>query len=286
MFRRSLFFGVAAIAALAAGVTASAVAQDNAAIPTFASPDYGWLLQGGIDYRPIPGKVAPISFDPAYPQVGQGNQRGVMERMSDAENPNLKPWAQELMRKYNQDVLGGHRAFSSQSRCWPGGTPGQLLFPAEPIYFIQTPKEVWIIWQRQQEVRRVYLNVPHSANIKPSWFGESVGHYENGELVVDTVGFLDKQEFDFVDNYRTPHTKDMHVVERFKLADGGKTLEATVTVDDPGTFNQPWSGTVRWQRVDRGKMLESICAENNDAFEKYFVNLREYRMPEAKKLDF
>jgi hypothetical protein len=161
-----------------------------------------------------------------------------------------------------------------------------LLFPAEPIYFIQTPKEVWIIWQRQQEVRRIYLNVPHSTNTKPSWFGESVGHYENGELVVDTIGFLDKQEYDFVDNWRTPHTKDMHVVERFKLADGGKTLEATVTVEDPGTFNQPWSGTERWQRVDRGQILESICAENNDAFEKYFVNLREYPMPEAKKPDF
>ena len=57
----------------------------------------------------------------------------------------------------------GHRAFSAQARCWPGGTPGQLLFPAEPFFFIQTPKEVWIIWQRQQEVRRIYLNDPHSA---------------------------------------------------------------------------------------------------------------------------
>jgi len=209
-----------------------------------------------------------------------------MERMSDAENPNLKPWAQELMRKYNQDVLHGHRAFSSQSRCWPGGTPGQLLFPAEPIYFIQTPKEVWIIWQRQQEVRRIYLDVPHSVDRKPSWFGESVGHYENGELVVDTVGFLDKHEFDFVDNWRTPHTKDMHVVERFQLIDGGRGLEAMVTVEDPGTFNQPWSGMVRWQRVNRGPIGESICAENNEAFEKYFVNLKEYPMPTAKTPDF
>ena len=282
MVRTSLFFGGALIVALAAGVAA---AQDNTAIPMFASPDYGGLLQGGIDFRPIPGKVPPVGFDPAYP-VGPGNQLGGMERVSDAENANLKPWAQELMRKYNQDVLSGHRAFSSQSRCWPGGTPGQLLFPAEPIYFIQTPKEVWILWQRQQEVRRIYLNVPHSTNVKPSWFGESVGHYENGELVVDTIGFLDKKEFDFVDNWRTPHTKDMHVVERFKLADGGKALEATVTVDDPGTFNQPWSGTVRWQRVDRGQILESICAENNDAFEKYFVNLREYPMPQANTPDF
>jgi len=284
MFKKQLLFGAALIALVAAGQPASFGAEGTA-IPNFSFIESGWLLQGGINFRPIPGKQAPIAFDPAYPQVGEGNQRGVMERMSDAENANLKPWAKEVMRKYNKDVLDGHRAFSSQSRCWPGGTPGQLLFPAEPIFFVQTPKEVWIMWQRQQEVRRIFLNVPHSRNVKPSWFGESVGHYENGELVVDTVGFLDRHEFDFVDNWRTPHTKDMHVVERFKLIDGGKGLEATVTVDDPGTFNAPWSGTARWQKVDRGTMLESICAENNLAFEKFF-DLMEYPMPEAKKPDF
>jgi len=284
MLKTRLLCAAALAAFVTAGLVAGSRAQDKS-IPNFSFIESGWLLQGGINFRPIPGKVAPIAFDPAYPQLGEGNQRGVMERMSDAENANLKPWAKEVMRKYNKDVLDGHRAFSSQSRCWPGGTPGQLLFPAEPIFFVQTPKEVWIIWQRQQEVRRIYLNVPHSRTVKPSWFGESVGHYENGELVVDTVGFLDKHEFDFVDNWRTPHTKDMHVVERFKLTEGGKGLEATVTVDDPGTFNQPWSGTVRWQKVDRGTILESICAENNTAFETFF-NLQEYPMPEAKSPDF
>jgi hypothetical protein len=280
----SFLLSAALVASVAVCIAAGAGAQEGA-FPNFASTDSGWLLNGGIDFRPIPGKVPPIGFDPAYPQVGQGNQRGVMERMSDAENANLKPWAKDLMRKYNQDVLNGHRAFSSQSRCWPGGTPGQLLFPAEPIFFVQTPKEVWIIWQRQQEVRRIYLNVSHSRNPKPSWFGESVGHYENGELVVDTIGFLDRHEFDFVDNWRTPHTKDLHVVERWKLVNDGKGIEAAVTVDDPGTFNAPWSGTARWQKVDRGTMLESICAENNSAFEKYF-GLMEYAMPEAKRPDF
>jgi hypothetical protein len=255
MFKMSSLWSAMLIAFLAAGGATSTVGAENA-IPNLASPEFGWLLQGGIDFRPIPGKVPPITFDPAYPQA-QGNQRGVMERMSDAENPNLKPWAQELMRKYNRDVLQGHRAFTAQARCWPGGTPGQLLFPAEPIFFIQTPKEVWILWQRQQEVRRIYLDVPHSVDRKPSWFGESIGHYENGELVVDTTAFLDKREFDFVDNWRTPHTKDMHVVERFRLIDGGRGLEATVTVDDPGTFDKPRSGMVRWQRVNR-EMLETI----------------------------
>jgi hypothetical protein len=273
---------VVLIASMAGGLVADAGAQEN--IPNFTSITSGWLLNGGIDFRPVEGKQPPIAHDPAYPPAGPGNQRGVMERMGDAENANLTDWAKGIMRKYNKDVLDGHRAFSSQSRCWPGGVPGQLLFPAEPIFFIQTPKEVWIMWQRDQHVRRIYMNVPHSQNIKPSWNGESVGRYENGELVIDTIGF-NEHEFGFVDNWRTPHTKDMHVVERWRVVDGGNAIEATVTVDDPGAFKQPWTGRVRWEKVNRGKMLESICAENNGQFETLF-NLREYRMPEAKTPDF
>ena len=74
-------------------------------------------------------------------------------------------------------------------------------------------------WGQDFQLRRVYLNEPHSANPKPSWYGESVGHYENGDtLVVDTIGMNDRT---YVDNYRTPHTTQLHVVERFKLVDGG-----------------------------------------------------------------
>ena len=280
MFRTFLLCGAAMMAAVTVGMPAGA--QENA-IPNFASVNFGWQLGSGVDFRPIPGKQAPISYDPAYPLVGQGNQRGVMERMSDAENANLKPKARESMRKFNQDVLDGHRAFTAQARCWPGGVPGQLLFPAEPLYFIQTPKEVWIMWQRDEHVRRIYLDRQHSRNPKPTWNGESVGHYENGELVIDTISFIE-HPFSFVDNWRTPHTKDLHVVERWKVVDGGKAIEATVTVDDPGTFNQPWSGTTRYNKVER-PMVESICAENNGNFEKFF-NLKEYPMPEAKKVDF
>src|SRR5215510_6205955 len=229
MLKTSLPCVAALAASIAVGVAAGSQAQDNA-IPNFSFTDSGFLLQGGINFRPIPGKVAPIAFDPAYPQVGNGNQRGVMERMSDAENPNLKPFARDIMRKFNRDVLDGHRAFTAQARCWPGGTPGQLLVPAEPIFFIQTPKEVWMIWQRDENVRRIYLNQQHSRNVKPSWFGESVAHYENGELVIDTISFSEHM-FSFVDNWRTPHTKDLHVVERWKVINDGKGLEANVMVE-------------------------------------------------------
>src|SRR5947209_14016638 len=114
-----------------------------------------------------------------------------------------------------------------------------------PFYFIQAPKQVWLIYSGDQQVRRVYLDVPHSANPKPSWYGESVGHYEGDTLVVDTVGQNSKT---VVDAFRTPHSDKLHVVERWRLTEGGKVLEANFTIDDPDAFNAPWTTYLRHQR--------------------------------------
>jgi hypothetical protein len=264
------------------GIAAGAWAQGSS-VPNLASTAYGFQLTGGTDFHPVEGAaVGPITFDPEHPHVGNNEGGQPTERVADLSNPNLKPFAVEVMKTHNDAVLNGKRGFVAQSRCWPGGGPGQLLFPAEPIYFIQTPQEVWIIWQRDHHVRRVFLNRQHSENPKPTWYGESVGHYENGDtLVIDTIGIME-HPFSFVDNYRTPHTKDLHTVERWKLLPGGRAIEGTVTVEDPGAFYKPWTGMVRWNRVDRGPMIESVCAENNA---NYF-DLDEYPMPQAKTADF
>src|SRR5262249_39077785 len=94
----------------------------------------------------------------------------------------------------------------------------------------------------------------------PSWFGESIGHYEGDTLVVDTIGLTTKT---FVDNYQTPHTDKLHVVERFHMIDGGKTLEVNVHVEDPGAFTTPWNAIQRYRRNEQGPQFESVCAENN-----------------------
>src|SRR5258708_37953702 len=72
------------------------------------------------------------------------------------------------------------------------------------MYFLQTPKQVWTIWERDHFVRRIYLTDKHSENVKPSWFGESIGHYEGGDtLVVDTIG-LAAGKYHYIDSFRTP----------------------------------------------------------------------------------
>jgi hypothetical protein len=186
------------------------------------------------------------------------------------------------MRASNEEVLSGKRQvpFAAQARCYPGGVPGQLLYPAEPFYFIQTPKQVWMIWQRDHMVRRIYLTDRHSETVKPSWFGESIGHYENGDtLVIDTIGLSTKNSY--IDNFRTPHTEKLHVVERLKLSADGKALEAFVKVTDPDTFNEPLHMVQRWRKVPN-PLLETVCAENN---EDHF-NQGLFPIPRADKPDF
>ena len=133
---------------------------------------------------------------------------------------------------------------------------------------------------RDAQVRRVYMNVPHSKNPGYSWYGESIGHYENGDtLVVDTIGLDDKGP---IDRFRTPHTKQLHVVERFHLIEGGNMLEATITVEDPGAFTMAWSARQRYRREPQETMQEAVCAENNvDFFDKGYVPV-----PQADRPDF
>jgi hypothetical protein len=133
---------------------------------------------------------------------------------------------------------------------------------------MQTPGVVYIVHRGDAQVRRVYMDVPHSANPAPSWYGESVGRYEGDELVVDTIGLNDKT---FVDNYRTPHTEQLHVVERFKMIQDGNILQVDVTVEDPGAFTTPWRAVQRFKRYDEGGFRESVCAENNYDFFHYTV---------------
>jgi hypothetical protein len=275
-------------AALLCGLSAAAAAQPKGSVPDFAtSSSVGWVAAGigfGTDFVPPPSGPKPVTSDPAHPYITNvaAAQTGKQPtfRVADLSNPILLPWARERMKKANDDVLAGKVAFTADARCYPSGVPSFLLFPANPVRFIQTPREVLMIWQQDAQIRHVYLDVPHSKNPKPSWYGESVGRYEEGDtLMVDTIAQNDKT---FVDNYRTPHTSQLHVIERFKLIDGGKTIEVKVHVEDPGAFTTPWDAIQRYRRTENGPWEEMVCAENNVGYFNYEV----VPIPTAAKPDF
>jgi hypothetical protein len=277
MVRIGLRLSLLAATAAAAFAGQAAIAQ-SASPPDFSSNGAAWQTPNGTDYIPVPGSPPLIANDPAHPYVSNGvairTGKQPTYRIADLSNPNLKQWAKDVMKKDNDEVLAGKIGFTPSSSCKQAGLPAYWL-AGGPFFFVQTPKQVLIVEEGDRHARRIYLDVPHSANPKPSWFGESVGHYEGDTLVVDTVGFNTKT---FVDNYRTPHSAKLHVVERFHLTEGGKTLEVHLTVDDPDTFNAPWQAIRRYGRT-QATLGEEICQEGN-------FTLFDYGIPVAKTSDF
>jgi hypothetical protein len=263
-----------ALTGLVCTALTGAAAQDRAPAPDFSSNQVGWIATSP-DFIGVPGGPSPTRSDPAHPYVPNNAGTQPTFRVADLANPNIKPWAKEVMRRENEKVLAGGIGYTARSSCMPAGVPGFMMFIVEPIFFVQTAKEVLMIHSGNEEVRRIYLDVPHSTNPKPSWYGESVGHYEDDTLVIDTIGLNDKT---YVDNYRTPHTEKLHVVERWKLIDRGNMIEVSIRVEDPETFNEPWSAIQRYRRVQPRFLGEEACAENNSYFN--------YRTPTASEPDF
>jgi hypothetical protein len=238
---------VFAVGLLSASVLAGAtLASAQSGSPRFSGSNVGWVSVGG-EWTPLPGSPSPVGQDPAHRYVPNNVGGQPTFRMADINNPNLTQFAKDALKKVNEEVLAGKPMWSRSARCWPTGVPAFLLTPVQPMFFIQTTGQVTIIAQHDSDVRRIYLDVPHSENPKPSWYGESVGHYEGDTLVVDTIGLNDKT---FVDNFRTPHSEKLHVVERYRLTDGGKFLDTEILMDDPEVFLRPLHVTKRSRRVD------------------------------------
>jgi len=280
--RRGAFGALAAFIAAASFCQGTAAAADATPIPDLSLAGVGWRNEHNDFILPSMG-AGPVTCDPAHPY--HGNLPGVpgTARVADLSNPILKPWVKDVLQKFNADALAGKVQFTSIARCWPAGVPGTMLLRLNPMYIVQTPKEVWLLFQSDHQVRRIYMNRPHSPNVKPSWYGESVGHYEGDTLVVDTIGVSTKVAVDF---YSTPHTEQLHVVERFHVIDGGKTLEVTATVEDPGAFNMAWTGSQRYQKSEQDAMQEVVCAEGESSSARLTPEPGLVPIPQAVKPDF
>jgi len=196
-------------------------------------------------------------------------------------NEYLKPWVIEALERDNMVTRSGHTVVTAHSVCYPEGVP--YVFGGSVIQILQTPTEVTMLFGDTGQMRTIYLNRQHPAHVEPSWFGDSVGHYEGDTLVVDTVGIAVNPESGSMGNYGTPHTEALHVVETYRhLHDGekstaprpkndtfdadavikdGKVLRQTFTLDDPGAYKKPWTVTLDYLPIS-SRLREYICAEN------------------------
>ncbi len=280
MTRFHSLMSTAIVVATSAIVFAESLAQPNN-LSTILGPDFSGLWRAE-DAEP-PGRPG-VQQHPDYVRQSSRGAGGVRQApvpaIADVTDPLLQPWTAQALKDIGDRRIGGEVILPARSLCWPNGVPAIVDLGGEPIQFLQTENQVTIHHMEGPEVRYIYLNVSHSENITSSWYGESVGHFEGNTLVVDTIGMNDRT---VVDDFQTPHSEALHVVERYSLLQDGETIEVHYTVNDPETFTEPWTGARILRRITRAPMFEEFyCAESN----LDILTGGEYPMPTATKLDF
>jgi hypothetical protein len=200
------------------------------------------------------------------------------------------------------DHFGYH---NPRNQCWPNGLP--FVLPTAGMQMFQQRDHITMQYLVDHQVRHVRLNAQHPAKVTPSWYGDSVAHYEGDTLVIDTIG-IKAGPFAMVDWYGTPQSPALHVIERYRMISyeeaqegyardakenarnqqpfdpdyKGPVLQLLFTVDDPNVFTTPWSATVTYRHMTEDQWVENVCAENPH---KYGTE-EDAQVPTAKVPDF
>jgi len=152
----------------------------------------------------------------------------------------------------------GHSIASAHLTCRPTGVQG-VTSPKGPVVILQTAGKLVFVAEEDREVRKVYLDDQHPRDLKPSYSGDSVGHWAGNTLVIDTIGYNGKGQLDEVGN---PHSERLHMVQSLTKSADGNTLTNVITFDDPTYYTKPFTKTRTWRRIAGVKLDDYDCAEN------------------------
>ena len=239
MNHRRIFLATVTLATAGLAVGASQLAFSQQASGAVAeAPDLnGFWTHGfslGFDPPPDggPGPVHDVKTKAQMRAMGQ-----FLVHDADASNPILQPWAAAEVKKATEAEKRGTRIPTKQEICFPSGVPNYWTHPLL-MQLVQTKDYVVFLHARDHQIRIVHLNKPHVANPQPSWYGDSVGHFEGDTLVVDTVGFLPG----FL-NTPVRNSANLHVVERFSLDPKTVALTRNYAAEDPVYLKGKYTGS-------------------------------------------
>ena len=170
----------------------------------------------------------------------------------------LKEW-KDMQEKAREANAKGQPINSQVVNCLPEGMP-TMMGPTFPIEFLQTKSQITMIEEAYTQVRRVYMNekLPSPDEVDPSFYGNSVGHWDNGVLTIQTVGVKEDIKVRGV-----PHSFNMKITEKIKYV-APNILWNEITVEDPEYLEKPWTWTNAYVRMPNYRIDEYICENNKE----------------------
>ena len=150
--------------------------------------------------------------------------------------------------------------FSFYDRCITRGVTGSIMpsLYGDAMRIVQSPTEVAISYEMLHDTRIIPLDgrTPADSGIR-QYMGSSVGHWEGDTLVIETTNFTDELAVG-----RYPHSEDLVLTERITRIDPDM-INYVVTVNDPRTFERPWSFRLTLTTQPGYSILEYSCHEGN-----------------------
>ena len=135
-----------------------------------------------------------------------------------------------------------HEVDNPRFSCMPVNIFFDWEFDRHVNEIVQTDATITLRYGFMDIERTVYLDMDeHPADIEPSRAGHSIGRWEDGDLVVDTVGFADG----FIvagPGGVAKHSDQLHAVERFSYDAATQGLTRTYWAEDPLYFNGRYTG--------------------------------------------
>jgi hypothetical protein len=165
--------------------------------------------------------------------------------------PPFTPWAEAQFKKADTQVNDPNLA------CLPHGIP-RLMFVPLPMEILQVPDKVLMYQEAGNQLRQIHMNREHKKDLDPTYNGDSVGKWEGGTLVVDTIGFNDVT---WLDHVGLPHTEALRVVERIRRPDHN-TLVDEFTIEDSKAYTKPWTASQTYHLKPGWEIAEYVCDNN------------------------
>ena len=204
---------------------------------------------------------------------GKPSMNGVWQRPfnQNVEQPYGKPLPYTPLGKKTFDEYDAEKGDYTGS-CLPFGHNRSINGP-DPVQFIQTDDQFAFLYEQNTWFKVLPTDGrPHSTRKVPTWYGDSVGHYEGDMLVIVTKNFNGLTKLDTNGHH---HSDKMVLTEKFTRRDLGH-IDYEITVDDPVMYTEPWTIKKAFTLRTDWQIQEYSCEENNKGFFEGRVKAPEY----------
>ena len=187
---------------------------------------------------------------PLLSKAGQAKRRARAEAGGNYDGPEKRGLGERCLLSFGSSA----------------GPPMLPLMYNNTYQIVQTADAVLIEVEMVHDTRIVRLNSRHHPAGLKTWMGDSIGRWEGDTLVIETINMRPEQGL--------RGSAEGQKVTEWLTRIGANKIAYRFTVDDPATYDQPFSGEVAFNAT-KGPMYEYACHEGNYAMEGILAGARE-----------